>query len=323
LLLLRKGTIVLVTAAPKPLLLCTTGDEVTAKFTPLPAFPPTVTTTFPVLAPLGTRTTMLLLLQLMGAASAPLNVTVLVPLLAPNAVPLRVTAVPTGPDVGDRLCTAGDTVNATALLAFPPTVATKFPVAAPAGTGTTICVVAQLVGVATVPLNVIVLVPWLLPNPPPLIVTDLPTGALDCERLVMEGSTVNGTPLLPVPPTNTTTLPVMAALGTGATICVELQLVGVAGVAPKKIKLFPCELPKFVPVIVTEAPIGPKAGERPETLGVCACVVATATRKKIKKDSHFREFPIEPFGLPCNILLPLVPSKSVGAAMFRLETRTT
>jgi hypothetical protein len=43
------------------------------------ATPPTVTTTLPVVAANGTGTVMLVALQLVGVASVPLNVTVLVP----------------------------------------------------------------------------------------------------------------------------------------------------------------------------------------------------------------------------------------------------
>ena len=71
--------------------------------TPLLATPPTVTTTFPVVAPAGTGATMLVALQLVGAAAIPLNLTVLDPWLAPKLVPAIVTAVPTGPAVGFRL----------------------------------------------------------------------------------------------------------------------------------------------------------------------------------------------------------------------------
>ena len=43
------------------------------------AKPPTVKTTFPVVAPLGTGAVMLVALQLVGFAATPLNVIVLVP----------------------------------------------------------------------------------------------------------------------------------------------------------------------------------------------------------------------------------------------------
>ena len=51
----------------------------TVKLTPLLATPPTVTTTFPLVAPAGTGTAMLVALQLVGVAATPLNFTVLVP----------------------------------------------------------------------------------------------------------------------------------------------------------------------------------------------------------------------------------------------------
>ncbi len=42
-------------------------------------------------------------LQPVGVALVPLNVTVLVPWLDPNVVPVMVTEVPAGPEVGERL----------------------------------------------------------------------------------------------------------------------------------------------------------------------------------------------------------------------------
>lgn len=89
-----------------------------------------------------------------------------------------VTFVPIGPDVGDRLLMLGGiggTEKLTALLGAPPTVTTTGPVAAPVGTGTTILVALQLVGVAATPLKVTVLVPCVAPKFDPVIVTDVPT----------------------------------------------------------------------------------------------------------------------------------------------------
>ena len=72
------------------------------KLKPLLGCPPTVTTTFPVLAPVGTGATTLVALQIVGVAIVPLNVTVLVPWVAPKFVPVIVTMVPpaAGPAVG-------------------------------------------------------------------------------------------------------------------------------------------------------------------------------------------------------------------------------
>jgi hypothetical protein len=55
------------------------GPEASVNATPLLATPPTVTTTFPVVAALGTGTTMLVALQPVGVAAVPLKVTVLDP----------------------------------------------------------------------------------------------------------------------------------------------------------------------------------------------------------------------------------------------------
>jgi hypothetical protein len=137
-----------------------------------------VTTTFPVVAPLGTGSTTLVALQLVGVPAVPLNVTVLVPRVAPKFVPAIVTAVPTDPELGLTLLMFGAgevTVKLIPLLAAPPTVTTTFPVVAPLGTGSTTLVALQLVGVPAVPLNVTVLVPRFAPKFVPAIVTAVPT----------------------------------------------------------------------------------------------------------------------------------------------------
>jgi hypothetical protein len=154
------------------------AGTVTVKLTPLLAIPPTVTTTFPVVAPAGTAATMLIALQLVAVAAIPLNVTVLVPCAAPKFTPEIVTGVPTTPDTGFKLVMLGAgtvTVKLTPLLATPPTVTTTLPDVAPAGTVATMLVALQLVVVAAVPLNVTVLVPCVAPKFAPVIVTGVPT----------------------------------------------------------------------------------------------------------------------------------------------------
>ncbi len=75
----------------------------------------------------------------------------------------------------------------------------------------------------------------------PVIVIDAPTAADVGERPVILGAetTVNDTPLLATLFTVITTLPVVAPVGTGATMDVELQLVGVAAVPLNFIVLVP------------------------------------------------------------------------------------
>src|SRR6266404_5293923 len=99
-------------------------DVATVKLTPLLATPPTVTTTFPVVAPTGTGAAMLVALQPVGVVAVPFNVTVLVPCGDPKFVPVITTGVPTAPDVGFTLLLLGAsavTVMLTPLLATPPT----------------------------------------------------------------------------------------------------------------------------------------------------------------------------------------------------------
>jgi hypothetical protein len=76
-------------------------------------------------------------------------------------VPVIVTDVPTGAEVGERLVMLGaeTTVKLLPLLAVPETVTTTLPVVAPLGTVPTMLVVLQLVTVAVLPLNLTVLLP--------------------------------------------------------------------------------------------------------------------------------------------------------------------
>jgi hypothetical protein len=216
------------------------GVGKTVKLTPLLGTLFTVTTTLPLVAPLGTATVMLVVLHAVGTPEAPLNVTVLVPWLAPKFVPAIVTALPTGPDVALKLVMLGvaKTVKLTPLLATPPAVTTTLPVLAPVGTVTVILVALQLVAVAAIPLKVTV------PCEPkfvPVIVTELPTVPAVGLKLAIAGvgRTVNVTGLLTAVPTVTITLPVVAPVGTGTVMLVALQAVGVAAVPLNVMELLP------------------------------------------------------------------------------------
>jgi hypothetical protein len=113
-------------------------------------------TTFPVVAPLGTVTAMLVELQLVVLADVPLKATVPV---VPKVVPVIVTADPTTPVLIDKLVMFGVTVKLFPLLATPLAFTTTFPVVAVPGTVTPMLVAFQLVTVAPIPLNVTVPVP--------------------------------------------------------------------------------------------------------------------------------------------------------------------
>ena len=213
------------------------------KLTPLLESAPTVTTTLPVFAPVGTVTVMLVALQLANVVAAvPPNVTEFPVWLEPKFVPVMVICVPTGPEVWLKLLMFGATVKATALLAAPDTVTTTLPVVAAAGTFTVMLVAVQFDAVpADVPLKVTVLVPWLVPKFVPVMVIGVPIAPEVWLRLLMFGgvATVKLTPLLESAPTVTTTLPVVAAAGTFTVMLVAVQADAV-----------PAEVPLNVTVLV-------------------------------------------------------------------------
>jgi hypothetical protein len=130
----------------------------------------------------------------------------------------------------------------------------------------------QLAGVATIPLNLIVLDPGLAPKFVPALATGIPANpALGLSPVITgaeEVVTVNAILLLVTPPTITTTFPVVAPAGTGATMLVALQLVGVTATPLNLTVLDPWLAPKFVPAIVTAVPTGPASGFRFEMPGV-------------------------------------------------------
>lgn len=97
------------------------GAATTVNDTPLLFTPLALTTTLPVVAPVGTVVTREVAVQLVTVAVVPLNLTVLVPWVDPKFVPVMVTEAPTAPDVMDKLVMlgAGTTVKDTPLLSTP------------------------------------------------------------------------------------------------------------------------------------------------------------------------------------------------------------
>jgi len=192
-------------------------------------------------------------------APTPLNATAVAPV---KLVPLIVTAVPTGPDVGEKLAIAGGltTVNELPLVAVPPGVVTlSGPVVAPAGTVAWMEVSELNVKVAPTPLKATALAPV---NFVPLIVTVVPTGPLVGAKLAIAGglTTVNELPLVAVPPgVVTVSVPVVAPAGTVAWMEVSELTVKVAPTPLKATALAPVN---FVPLIVTLVPTGPLVGAK-------------------------------------------------------------
>jgi hypothetical protein len=174
-------------AGVKPVIV---GVGLTVKAFPALAPPEVVTTILPVVAPFGTRTVIWVVPQIVGAAVAPLNFTELVPWLKPKPVPVIVTDAPTAPDAGEILVMLGAvTVKVLLLLAVVPTVTMTLPVVAPVGTFTLMEVeLHNVTFVATVPLNLSALVPWVEPKLLPVIVTSVPTPPLVGDRLLIVGA---------------------------------------------------------------------------------------------------------------------------------------
>jgi hypothetical protein len=162
----------------------------------------------------------------------------------------------------------------------------------------------QLVGVAVVPLNFTVPVACVVPKFVPVIVTETPTAPDVGDKLVMLGAAATVKvfplpPLLATPLTVTTTFPVVAPAGTVATMLVAPQLVAVAVVPLNFTVLVPCVAPKFVPLIVTDAPAAAEAGDKLVTLGA-------ATTVKL--------LPLLSTPLLCTMTFPVVAPVGTGTA---------
>jgi hypothetical protein len=86
-------------------------------------------------------------------------------------------------------------------------------------------------------------------------------GAGDAEAVIDGGiARVNATGLLATPDTVTTTLPVVAPLGTGTLMLLFVQELATPGTPLKVTVLEGCGEPKAEPIMVTKAPIGAADG---------------------------------------------------------------
>jgi hypothetical protein len=254
------------------------GPGVTVKVRLLLLIPPAETTTGPVVAPAGTRTTMLLSLQLNGVATVPLKVTLPLPCGMPNPEPLIVICEFTPPLAGETPLIAGGGITVKlAEFDATPCVTITGPVVVPDGTTTTICVLPQLAGVTFVPLKLIL--PATEPKFVPWTVMEAPTRAASGEILLMLGAgTVKLTLLLAVPlPEVTTILPLFVSAGTAVTMEVSLQLVMLAVVPLNETKPVPLIAPKLLPLIVTEVPADPEVGETELMAGTGRGVTVSAS----------------------------------------------
>ena len=87
-------------------------------------------------------------------------------------------------------------------------------------------------------------------------------------RKEMLGSTVKRTALLAVPLTVTTTFPVVTFWGATTVMPLALQLAAVPALTPLKVMVLePWLAPKLLPMIVTELPTIPEAGDKVDMVG--------------------------------------------------------
>src|SRR5579884_1699371 len=175
----------------------------------------------------GIAATICVSLQLTTVPKVVPSHTVPVPCVDPKPEPDIVTSVPAAPAAGDTLVSTGGTANRVPVLDDVPTVTTTGPVLAPLGTATEMPVSLHALATAGTPLNVTVLVPWVAPKLRPAIVTLVPTGPDPGDRFAMIGEFVTVKELLlplATPSTVTTTLPVVAPLGTATLMMVLLQV---------------------------------------------------------------------------------------------------
>jgi hypothetical protein len=221
-------------------------ELITGAGTKLVALVPTpvevVTVIGPVVTLAGTNTVMEVIDQFeageAGAASVPLNLTVLVPCVAPKLVPVIVTEVPTAPPLGlnEVIEGGGRTVNCVLLVAVPPGVVTvKLPFAAPDGTVVLIWLSLVTVNAAVVPANFTAVAPVKLV---PVIVTTVPVPPLAGLKPLIVGTTRNELGDETGPPWASMVIrPVVAKEGTVAVILVELT--GGVNVAVVPLKVTP------------------------------------------------------------------------------------
>jgi hypothetical protein len=235
-----------------------------------------VTVRGPVVAPDGTVVVIDVADTTVNVAVTPLNFTLVTPV---KFDPVIVTAVPTGPMVGENeVITGGPTVKSAVLTTVLTGVVTEiFPVVAPVGTVAVICVPELTVNVvAFVALNfttvapqklVPVIVTTVVPAVPVFGVNDVIVGAVAARTVKLSAAVFADVPVGFV--TRTSPSPVAAPQGTVAVIDVSLPITNVAA-TPLIVTAVTGAVLKLVPVIVIDEPRRPDAGATAVTVGCAA-----------------------------------------------------
>jgi hypothetical protein len=209
-------------------------------------------------------------------AATLLNMTAVAPV---RLVPVILTDVPTGPNVGvNEVIVGAAMVKLVRLDPVPPGVVTLIgPEVAVEGTVTVICVAEFTVNVvAATPLKVTEVAPVKFV---PVSVTDVPTGPDVGVNDVMVGHVVLETvkfagdsPVVSSVPSAfvTSILPVVVPVFTTAEIEVPESILNEAAAVPLNLTAVTLGLLKFVPVMVTTHPMGPDVGVKPVMVGTAA-----------------------------------------------------
>ena len=198
-------------------------------------------------------------------------------------VPVMITVVPTGPELGVKEVMVGRvpvvTVKFVALVAvLPATVTVILPVVAPAGTVVVIDVAVLAVTTAVVPLNLTVLLTGVVLKFVPFMVTVVPTAPLVGVKLDIVGNegavTMKLVALGAVMQFVVTEMgPVIALVGTVVVMLVAVLAVTVAVLLLKNLTILLAGIVlKLVPVNVTVLPMEPLEGEKDDIVGDEAAV---------------------------------------------------
>jgi hypothetical protein len=169
------------------------GDTVKS-FALVAVRPATSTVIFPVVAPVGTFVTMLVAVGVpVITAVTPLNFTRLLAAVVLKLLPVKVTGVPIGPDIGlnDVMAGGNTRVKSVGLIAICPTTSTVIlPVVAPKGTVVVMLVAELAVTVAVAPLNCTTLLAGVALKLVPVMVTVVPTEPVLGVKEVIVGVTM-------------------------------------------------------------------------------------------------------------------------------------
>ncbi len=247
------------------------GVGKTTKFELLIVTPFKVKEIGPVLAPTGTEVVMVVVVEAVTTAAVPLNETTLSEGVALKLLPERIMTAPSAPLPGlmDVIDGVANTVKLFSLAIVTPFRVTDiFPVVAPAGTEVVMLVAVEAETTAVVVLNLTTWSSGLLLKSIPLIVTLTPTAPLvgENDSMMGVGSIVKLDALDMVTPLVVMEIgPVVAPTGMLAVMLVEFDVVTLALIPLKNTV---GDALKFVPVIVTLAPMAPAEGLKLVMVGV-------------------------------------------------------